>query len=143
MKMFSCRCGWRMPESNVRAVAAHKAGRDGRHKVTGSKARPRIAGIRSDGAKTMQRYRCQLFTVNPHCYWCGRLTIWHNPPDGILQPESATVDHIVSRYNRGWNAPTDIVLACFECNQRRCQNETSARLESRRQIGIAGEDLGQ
>lgn len=136
-----------MPETKPHAIAAHKSGlslcRDA-ELLVGSLSRPRLHSANgSDSNGTTRRYRCRLFTLNPHCYWCGRLTVWDTPSNGTLSPDSATTDHVVSKYNRSWNSPTDLVLACYECNQRRSQNETEARVEARRQAGFVGNELGQ
>lgn len=166
--MYTCRCGWRMPETCARSIAAHEAGhadavaagsvvKSQREAVRESQweavidsslrfdshSRPYIHASGSDSITTTRRYRRCLFTADPHCYWCGRLTVWVTPANGVLAPDTATVDHVVSKYNRPWNSPTDLVLACFECNQRRSVEEQRERLAVRRQAGYAGEELGQ
>lgn len=62
--------------------------------------------------------RKKLFSLDPHCFWCGCLTTldYSNPQLTTL----ATVDHLYSRWHpaRSRRKHTK-VLACFACNQRR------------------------
>jgi 5-methylcytosine-specific restriction endonuclease McrA len=49
------------------------------------------------------------------CGYCGVLCIeWTTQP---CPPNAATVDHIVARSAGGGNERTNLVTACFECNQ--------------------------
>lgn len=69
----------------------------------------------------------KLWAENPHCYWCGRLTIIVKlKPFEKSPPNLATVDHIRSRLNpeRGSDKKVNTVLSCFECNGRRAEKET-------------------
>ena len=79
-------------------------------------------------AKPNQRRK--LFNDNPHCFWCGRLTVFH---EDSIQPENgATVDHIRSKYcverpqknGRKWKEGF-IVLSCYRCNQLRSKIESA------------------
>lgn len=66
-----------------------------------------------------------LFKQNPHCHWCNVLTVL--VPDHMVTPAQllnmATVDHVKSRCEartrEEWSAPSNQVLACHQCNQRR------------------------
>jgi hypothetical protein len=76
--------------------------------------------------------KLKLWNENPHCHWCGKLTVLTNlakignNPD----PDMATVDHIVSRYSyyrwvrKSRNEEQRKVLACYDCNQKRSAQET-------------------
>ncbi len=68
--------------------------------------------------------RRELFRLDPHCYWCGRLTSFFIPPEGMKPPSScATVDHILSRNVAQdyftYRSRKNTVLACHGCNQQR------------------------
>lgn len=72
--------------------------------------------------------RKDLFNRDPHCHWCGELTV---EPVDPLQPNSATLDHLYSisdprrtkkgRRRLGVSKRNDTlyVLACHRCNQER------------------------
>lgn len=68
--------------------------------------------------RVMKRIRAKLRTINPHCHWCGVLTL-----ETPAQPDSATVDHVKPRREcrsaEEYHAESNLVLACFECNQGR------------------------
>jgi hypothetical protein len=70
--------------------------------------------------------RQRLFRVNPHCFWCGVLTVL----DGMRLPNFATVDHLYSRWHPERRARhvnrdgTLHVLACQNCNQERALAES-------------------
>jgi len=77
-----------------------------------------------------RKQKLRLYNENPHCHWCGCLTILTNEAHiKMPDPKMATVDHLISRYDpRRWlhTAANEQrkVLACFECNQRRQKEET-------------------
>lgn len=75
--------------------------------------------------------KLRLHAKDPKCHWCKRETVLTNVPEikGMPDPLMATIDHLVSRYHpERWvkKNPEEPrrVLACFECNQRRCREET-------------------
>ena len=59
--------------------------------------------------------RKQQFAEDPHCSYCGRETSM-NLDSGLAR---TTVDHIRTISEGGTDAPTNLVLACFDCNTRR------------------------
>lgn len=74
--------------------------------------------------------REQLWRENPHCHWCGRLTVINNKSEwkhGEDHSNVATLDHLVSRLEipYGTNRPNlykkakTMVLACWKCNNDR------------------------
>lgn len=67
-----------------------------------------------------------LFRASPLCHWCGVLTRQPHHPNGILDDDSATLDHIAGRLEcesaDQYHALTNQVLACHLCNRTR--NET-------------------
>jgi 5-methylcytosine-specific restriction endonuclease McrA len=78
--------------------------------------------------------RRALFKADPHCHWCGCLTIIPNVPRwerGELTdpPNLATVDHVISRRTRKsrlqYHSPKNKVLACFSCNVKRAMRENA------------------
>lgn len=79
--------------------------------------------IRPYSRNTRMRHR--LWHIDPHCHWCARPTVlgW----DNVQQPDLATVDHILSRLaapnEAHYHSEDNQVLACYECNQRRCREE--------------------
>lgn len=50
-----------------------------------------------------------LFDENPHCKYCSILLRWDN----------FTLDHIVSRSRGGSNDISNLVVCCFECNNKK------------------------
>lgn len=66
--------------------------------------------------------KLRLHKENPHCHWCGVLTILGG---SNKNPDKATLDHIRSRLQcKTWaeyTAPANHVLACLECNNLRDQ----------------------
>jgi hypothetical protein len=87
--------------------------------------------------KISRRYkkRAKLWNLNPHCHWCGRLTIltppgWDGNKNPADHPDLATIDHLYSRFNLLRWKPTgnDIrqVLACNKCNNSRANKEEAS-----------------
>jgi 5-methylcytosine-specific restriction endonuclease McrA len=64
------------------------------------------------------------------CHYCG-VPVWcascnrAGPPEGFLPGEAATIDHVVPRYLGGSKRISNLVLACWDCNQ----DKGSLRLE--------------
>lgn len=86
------------------------------------------------GRKRSDQLR-RMWLGNPKCHWCKRQTVLL-PPDGkrkLFPPNAATRDHLRSRFNLGRSEPVRrypeyrVVLACRECNQRRCREEEVAQ----------------
>ena len=78
--------------------------------------------------RDLQFRRRRLWEENPQCHWCKRETIWSANENGVNPPNSATIDHIYSRYNIKRREPNitkeqRYVLACQECNHRRAREE--------------------
>ncbi len=71
--------------------------------------------------------RKRLFEENPHCCYCGVLTVLTNTVGGQMPPNAATVEHIYPRLHPKRREPNysqekRLALACFKCN-----NEKSVR----------------
>jgi hypothetical protein len=66
--------------------------------------------------------RERLFRRNPHCYWCGRLTVFLRPKP-FKAPDAATVDHRFSKQHPKRCFDGSTVLACYECNDERSKCE--------------------
>lgn len=88
-----------------------------------------------------RKQKLRLFNLNPHCHWCGCLTINTNEPaiKGTPNPRMATIDHTISRLDpRRWlHTETNTqrkVLACFECNQRRQKEEHALLSEQEKSL---------
>lgn len=64
--------------------------------------------------------------LNGRCIWCGcqmvRKTMRNS--DGSMDPYKATIDHIVPQAAGGSDDISNLVLACFACNQLRGENNT-------------------
>lgn len=58
--------------------------------------------------------RERLFERCPVCYWCLRQ---------IRSLDEATLDHVVARSKGGSNGPENKVLCCWDCNQRKANND--------------------
>ncbi len=62
-----------------------------------------------------------MFRTDPHCHWCKVLTLFdcYGKPRVLL----ATIDHVKCKEQcKTWAEyihPTNKVLACYGCNQRR------------------------
>lgn len=90
----------------------------------------------------IKKRKIGLWTKDPHCHWCGQLTviydyesIHHKPmPDNC-----ATLDHLrsrlnPSRYEKAGPNEERTVLACFRCNtDRGIQEEQALTKEELRQ----------
>lgn len=79
------------------------------------------------GCRVQRDIRRVLFESDPHCHWCGCLTLWDLTP-GKIHKAGATLDHI------GKNSHDDrfVVLACFDCNQLRERFKAVKRTEQTR-----------
>lgn len=77
-------------------------------------------------AQTNTAARQRLFRMNPHCFWCGKLTVLSC--DVKLKHDAATVDHLYSRLHPERKAARRgrgrSVLACNQCNRDRSNAET-------------------
>jgi 5-methylcytosine-specific restriction endonuclease McrA len=66
----------------------------------------------------MRRVLRDLRAADPHCHWCGCLTLDTQPPP--FPKDMATVDHIKPRREcrtaKEYESPQNHVLACVECN---------------------------
>ena len=66
--------------------------------------------------------------VKGRCHWCGRETKLLNIPEikGPAPADMATIDHLISRYSpeRWVKRGNAKVLACYECNSKRANEET-------------------
>ena len=76
--------------------------------------------------------RLQLWETDPHCYWCGKLTIWIDLSKRVKKQEwkdAATIDHLYTRYEMEMRKTNGnpVVLACQECNHRRGAEATKAQ----------------
>lgn len=66
--------------------------------------------------------RERLFAEDCRCHWCGRVTFMPGHPD-YTKGRLATLDHVKSWPEASglqeWSAPSNMVLACRACNERR------------------------
>jgi 5-methylcytosine-specific restriction endonuclease McrA len=75
-------------------------------------------------SKYIRKRRANLWTKDPHCFWCGKLTV----NDGENSSDSATIDHIRSKLHPLRKEPIygsqiRLVLACKDCNNARAYYE--------------------
>lgn len=63
---------------------------------------------------SLRRHRLRILAVDPHCHWCRKKLTIHN----------STIDHLLARSRGGTNDPTNLVLACFPCNNGRMDGLT-------------------
>lgn len=75
-----------------------------------------------------RRRRKKLWLENPHCHWCGILTVLIDNGNGLKKhPDNmATIDHVKSRYDKTRRKNNVWVLACRKCNQKRNNEETKS-----------------
>jgi hypothetical protein len=85
-----------------------------------------------DGMNVLAR-RLRMFRRDPHCYWCGVLTVL----DAEGQSNHATVDHLysklhplrASKHKSGHERDNVLhVLACHKCNQARGEADSKGRV---------------
>ncbi len=68
--------------------------------------------------------RKELWGKNPHCCYCGKLTIFNENPITPYHPLTATIEHLCSKltnlnkkYSREKrNHITNLSIACYTCN---------------------------
>jgi len=73
-----------------------------------------------------KRLRIKLHAENPHCHWCGCVTLLLS---GQRHPDAATLEHLISRLapdTSQRNKPENIRIACYKCNHARGQAEERA-----------------
>ena len=61
------------------------------------------------GKDKQRRKRALLKIQGPFCYWCGN----------AVAAKALTLDHVIARSKGGVHAMTNLVLSCYECNQKR------------------------
>lgn len=63
-----------------------------------------------------------LLELNGVCYWCKQTVYDHPRVEGIPDPDdTATIDHIESRFTRQKGSSSPKVLSCQRCNQKRAR----------------------
>ena len=70
----------------------------------------------------MTKHKRQLHERYPYCHWCAkRVYLADASMQGKCRPDTATLDHMYSRLDprRDGHRDRSVVLACYECNQRR------------------------
>lgn len=68
--------------------------------------------------------RARLFAANPHCHWCGTITIvGKGDGDRLATLEHIRGFHACDRDVRVWDAPENKVIACFKCNNSRSSTQ--------------------
>jgi hypothetical protein len=83
------------------------------------------------GGAKLRKQLLKMWNENPHCHWCGKLTTIDGRKENKQTAETATLDHLYSRLDprrREVNRTMEKrrLLACYECNQRRCREEMNA-----------------
>lgn len=81
-------------------------------------------------AARIRKIRNRLYVQNPHCFWCGCLTVPPQPKGTVNRtyPENeASLDHLYER-NHPFRRQTTkhlqrYVLACRLCNSKRSQGQ--------------------
>ena len=94
------------------------------------------------GSTKLRKQLVKMWNENPHCHWCKKLTTLDHQ-GGRQEPDRATIDHLYSRLDprrKSVNRTMEKrrLLACYECNQRRCQEEMAIiRAERERRIRLS------
>jgi|ERR1044072_790670 hypothetical protein len=84
---------------------------------------------KEESREKILKMRLRLFRANPHCFWCGQLTLY----GAVGNPLQTTVDHLYSRLhpervNRYREQKGVLhVLACSACNNERGVCEQQGR----------------
>lgn len=78
---------------------------------------------------SLRKLKIKLWYEDNKCYYCQKPTVITNISHGTLPPDSATIEHCVSRLNphrwlRKKSGHRRKVLACYKCNQDRSKLET-------------------
>lgn len=90
----------------------------------------------SSSSKQRRKQRQKLWNENPHCYYCGILTV---PPEirtkeqvekGYYFDNMATLEHLFSRlnpkrYEKHKFKTVRHVLACYKCNNDKSMEDTN------------------
>lgn len=58
------------------------------------------------GQKARDSYRRYLRSIDPRCYYCGR----------VVSLRGSTLDHVTPRSRGGTDSPGNLVLCCKGCN---------------------------
>lgn len=82
------------------------------------------------GTQRRRLRRIEFWNKNPHCYWCGCLTILECKTGGRFDYRSATIDHLFDRYDTRRYLPCKgeqrYVLSCWKCNNDRSKYRTAS-----------------
>lgn len=77
-------------------------------------------------AQRSRKFKEQVWRENPHCYWCGVLTVLHKHKDGeSADDNTATLDHVFTnldprrRFYKEYGIPSPVILVCLQCNKKR------------------------
>jgi len=81
--------------------------------------------------KSIRKTREEMYSKNKICFWCREQTLYDEEAyyrKKINNPLTATVDHILSRYNsfrpsHFSGIPNPMVICCSECNHNRAVME--------------------
>lgn len=107
-----------------------------------------------NGARESKRER-MFYWQKGRCHWChGEMTLDRTPPPPVrpglrhnLPLNFATFDHLYSRLDprrRDWKIHTRlglprIVLACWQCNHERAQDEIARLVDEQRRRSASGQ----
>jgi len=75
--------------------------------------------------------RYVLWRKDPHCNWCGRLTVLYPSDTKKLPEDAATIDHMIDRNDPSHDykvkqGKQTTVLACRRCNEQRSQKNSQS-----------------
>lgn len=72
------------------------------------------------------------------CYWCGIQLIHYKRDESKIgkkdPPNAATIDHLITRWERKPNEIVPKVLCCYKCNGERAKKDEKKFLKSRPKV---------
>lgn len=71
---------------------------------------------KSNLKRKMRKMRRILWDHNPHCRKCGILTVWPVPGVEKVEPNYASLEHIIPLKEGGPNELSNTTLFCHHCN---------------------------
>lgn len=77
----------------------------------------------------LQKLRLRMYTTNPCCNSCGRLT---------KHPEGYVLDHIKALCNGGRDTDDNLQLLCHDCHDKKTAKDLGYEYRERVTIGLDG-----
>lgn len=91
-----------------------------------------------------RKLKLELMAKDKHCHWCKIEVHDHVQIEGVRQPDdTATIDHLISRFFRKKGETVAKVLACQKCNLQRARDEEKLnQVEHLKKLRQKNKELG-